>query len=93
MAPGRSPNTNALGHTTRVDFDAVNQPRREHMLPALRRRASNGNILNATDARNGVTRFVYDDMDRVSTARDPLLHDDVYEYDANGNSLYTAQTK
>jgi RHS repeat-associated protein len=45
----------------------------------------NSNLTSVTDARNGVTSYIYNNMDRATTRRDPLLHDETYLYDLNGN--------
>ena len=45
----------------------------------------NGNLLTLTDARNNTTTYTYDNMDRPTTRKDPLLAIESYQYDGNGN--------
>jgi RHS repeat-associated protein len=45
----------------------------------------NGNLLSLTDPRGNVTSYVYDNLDRLETRTDPLLHSETYQYDQNGN--------
>lgn len=45
----------------------------------------NGNLLSVTDARNGVTSYTYNTMDRLATRTDPLLQQESYVYDNTGN--------
>ncbi len=48
---------------------------------------ANGNLTSFTDARNSQnpTTFVYDNMDRLYTRTDSLLHTESYQHDPNGN--------
>ncbi len=45
----------------------------------------NGNLSSVTDANTHPTSFTYDNMDRVATRKDPLLVQESYQYDLNGN--------
>ena len=46
---------------------------------------ANGNLLSLTDARGKQTVWAYDDMDRATSRRDPLLRSQAFEYDLDGN--------
>jgi YD repeat-containing protein len=47
----------------------------------------NSNLLSVTDAKTpgGTTTYTYNNMDRLTTRRDPLLKTESYVYDNSGN--------
>jgi YD repeat-containing protein len=45
----------------------------------------NGNLLSFKDSKNNETVYTVDNMDRVKTRKDPLLQQDVYEYEPGGS--------
>ena len=56
----------------------------------------NGNLLTVTDARSNVTTYAYNDMDRVTSRRDPLYPltpAETYVYDNNGNRRFFTDRK
>jgi RHS repeat-associated protein len=47
----------------------------------------NGNLLTVKDARLKTTTYTYENMDRLSSRKDPLTKSETYTYDDNGNLL------
>jgi YD repeat-containing protein len=71
-----------LGNKTQFQYDGFSQ--QTHTTDALQgiivsTYDENGNLKDITDARNNVTRFTYDNMDRLIVRRDPLLQDETFE--------------
>lgn len=46
---------------------------------------ANSNLLTVTDAKSQQTVYTYNNMNRTSTRKDPLLNTETYTYDNNGN--------
>jgi YD repeat-containing protein len=66
--------TNPLGHRTQQEYDALNWLTKVvDPFGNLTTFGSdpNGNLLSVTDARNGLTEYAYNTMDRLETRTDP----------------------
>ena len=80
--------TDALGNTSRREYNAVNLPLQ--LIDPLQATTTlaydgNGNLLTVLDPRSGQTQYTYDAMDRVETRTDALLRVERYIYDRAGN--------
>ena len=83
--------TDALNHTTHMDYDSLNRVRQVVRPTALTKQEFTydgvGNRLSVANGRGDTTYYTYNSLNWLTGVRDPLKNYTQYLYDLNGNQV------